>query len=107
MNRRRGLARGHLRLRSGCCFGTLPSHSYRLRGMGARSVDFLEASIGPASFATVDGGLTLDSGGAYHPPDDDAPGAFGRTARSCASWGPNRLPPRPMERLAGSPDEAD
>ena len=75
--------------------------------MGARSVDFLEGSIGPGRFTTVDRGLTLDSGRAYHPPDDDAPGAYVRTARSCASWGPNRLPPRPMERIAGFPDEAD
>src|SRR5439155_22305345 len=100
MNRRRGLARGHIRLRSGCCFGTLPSHSYRLRGMGARSVDFLEASIGPAAFATVDGGLTLDSVGAYHPPDDDSSGSLGSSVLSCASWGLYCIPKQQVLGLA-------
>jgi ribonuclease P protein component len=51
--------------------------------------------------------LTLPSGPSYHPPDDDAPGAYGRTARSCASRGSTMTTPRPMERIARDPHEAD
>ena len=36
--------------------------------------------------------LTPLFGPAYHPPDDDAPGAHGRTARSCASKGSHSHP---------------
>jgi len=44
----------------------------------ARSAD--PASCAPAC-------LTLHLSASYHPPDDDAPSAFGRRARSCASRG--------------------